>query len=1014
MVIAGSGLSTGTRTVTLSGTNTYTGGTTVGGTGTNKNLIVNVSGDQSGATGGWNIGIDNETGSHTNTVSIAAGSSVSVASGKSITLGGTTGHTGVRTLNAAGLVTNDGTLLARRAATVNVTNSWVQNGAATIATQGGYQAALNINTGGSFTYANATPFALNTSTSENTVTNITVNGGTFTTGTAIRNNAGALTPGNTAYSQLVLTNSGALVLSAPVTQLLTNNIGNIRLVLGETGTGGVIDTNGFDTAIDKPIINSTGQIGKLVKRGAGTLTLSGTLSYTGSTTVEAGTLDMAVASLPDGAAVALTTGATLNLSHNGIDAVGMFSIDGDAQLPGKWGRVGSIASLGADHESALITGDGLLDNSNGAAPFYWDGTGTSWASLSAWSYAAADTIPDPAEVPSATSTVNFGIDGLAVDQFVSLNGDQAAKTLTFRSPVVYTITGGNADHSLTVGGITVESGTLGPEIGSDIAGQAVSLVLSAGQTWNNLATGAFLTARNGVALGGFNLTLAGAGGYDLKGVVSGAGSILKSGGGTLFLSGANTFTGSVTVDQGAVVVSGDQSAATGSWLLRGYGSAGTTFNTVATTVVWDSGSTRTLGAGNSIQLGNTAAVGGTTLQTLACGATVTANGSVYVGRGGRLNLTSGADWTQNGALSIITQGGGSAALTIAAGAKLTYAGASPIQLDAATGSNSVLTDLAVDGGTLATGKAIHNTVTTVNTGTSSRITLSKGGTLKLTASVADIFTTAGATRTFELGTGGGTIDTQTFATTLAVPVTGTGSLAKAGTGVLTTTGTNTYTGETLVSEGTLEVAGANFADEAAVTVATGATLTLNFTGGPDVVGSLTLGGTVLGPGTYSAATHPGLLAGTGSLKIVAPDPFLAWIEGFGLDPADQDRTDDPDGDGMANVVEYLTGGNPAVAADRGRLWVGTAGNKLVLSLAIRGEGTTFAGSPSPEATVDGATARIQGSSDLGAFTAPVSETSFVLPAGWPATAPAGFSYHTFQLDASAGLPNKGFLRVSAE
>ncbi|MBN8460758.1 MAG: autotransporter-associated beta strand repeat-containing protein [Verrucomicrobia bacterium] len=1015
LIVAGSGISTGTRTVTLSGTNTYTGGTTVGGTGTSKNLIVNVSGDQSGATGGWNIDVNNEATTATSTVSFNSGSAVSVATGKTITLGGTSGHFGARTLNANGTLTNDGSLLVRRSSTVNVGGSWTQNGTATVATQGGGQAALTINTGGSFTYASATPFALNTSTSENTVTNLTVNGGAFTTGTAIRNNTGALTPGNTAYSQVVLTDGGTLRLSASVAQLLTNNVGNIRMLVGETGAGGVIDTNGFDTAIDKPVINVAGQAGKLTKLGTGTLTLSGANSYTGATQVNGGKLETTTPTqLSDEAALVLATGATLALNHTGTDTVGMFTIDGEAQATGKWGRVGSVAALGADHESALITGDGLIDNTNNAAPFYWDGTGTGWAATGAWSISPLATTPDPVATPVSTSTVYFGTDDLADDQTVLLNGDQSAKSLTFRSPVVFTLTGGDADHELALGGLTIESGALGPVIGSDTSGQAVDLLLSASQTWNNLAAGTYLTTRNGLSLGGFTLTLAGPGQFDLAGPLSGTGSILKRGTGTLLLGGANTHTGSTTLDEGAISAAGNQNAATGSWLLRGYGPSGTTFNTVATTATWEAGSTRTLATGNTIQLGNTAAVGGTALQTLNCAGTVTANGSTYVGRGGRLNLTTGADWTQNGALSVITQGGGSAALTIAAGAKLTYAGTNPIQLDAATGSNSVLTDLSVDGGSLATGKAVHNSVTTVNPGTSSRITLSNGGTLKLTASVADIFTTAGATRTFVLGAGGGTIDTQAFSTTLTVPVTGTGSLEKAGTGVLTTTGTNTYTGETIISAGTLEVAGANFADEAAVTVAAGATLTLNFTGVPDVVGSLTLGGTVLGPGTYDAATHPGLLAGTGSLKIVAPDPFIAWIEGFGLAPADQDRTDDPDGDGMANVIEYLTGGNPADASDRGRVWVGTAGNKLVLSLAIRGEGTTFAGSPSPEATVDGATARIQGSTDLGAFTAPVSETSFVLPAGWPATAPTGFSYHTFQLDASAGLPNRGFLRVRAE
>jgi hypothetical protein len=38
--------------------------------------------------------------------------------------------------------------------------------------------------------------------------------------------------------------------------------------------------------------------------------------------------------------------------------------------------------------------------------------------------------------------------------------------------------------------------------------------------------------------------------------------------------------------------------------------------------------------------------------------------------------------------------------------------------------------------------------------------------------------------------------------------------------------------------------------------------------------------------------------------------FATWIGGFGLNPADQDFNDDPDGDSIPNGIEHVFGSNP--------------------------------------------------------------------------------------------------------
>jgi len=84
-------------------------------------------------------------------------------------------------------------------------------------------------------------------------------------------------------------------LGAAIANLTTN----MQFTLG-TG-GGVIDNNGFSTTLSGIATNGSGAAlaggisgaGSLTKINAGTLTLTGTNSYTGNTTVGAGTLTLA-------------------------------------------------------------------------------------------------------------------------------------------------------------------------------------------------------------------------------------------------------------------------------------------------------------------------------------------------------------------------------------------------------------------------------------------------------------------------------------------------------------------------------------------------------------------------------------------------------------------------------------------------------------------------------------------------------------------------------------------------
>ncbi len=147
--------------------------------------------------------------------------------------------------------------------------------------------------------------------------------------------------------------------------------GNIDSVT--TNGASIIDTNGRSMGISAVIAGSGG----LTKSGAGTLALGGLNTYAGETIVTEGVLGISTDdTLADGAAVRIAaSGASLDLTFSGDDVVDSFYIGGVQQLSGKWGRTGSIIALGAAHESALITGDGLLNVTNGST----SGNFASWA-----------------------------------------------------------------------------------------------------------------------------------------------------------------------------------------------------------------------------------------------------------------------------------------------------------------------------------------------------------------------------------------------------------------------------------------------------------------------------------------------------------------------------------------------------------------------------------------------------------------------------------------------------------
>jgi len=89
----------------------------------------------------------------------------------------------------------------------------------------------------------------------------------------------------------------------------------------------------------------------------------------------------------------------------------------------------------------------------------------------------------------------------------------------------------------------------------------------------------------------------------------------------------------------------------------------------------------------------------------------------------------------------------------------------------------------------------------------------------------------------------------------------------AGASTLSLLGTNGYSGNTSVTNGTLEILTATLATNSTITIASGATLQLDFPETNTVAG-LILGGAAQSAGVYNNASNPSFLAGAGSLLVV--------------------------------------------------------------------------------------------------------------------------------------------------
>ncbi len=158
-------------------------------------------------------------------------------------------------------------------------------------------------------------------------------------------------------------------------------------------------------------------------------------------------------------------------------------------------------------------------------------------------------------------------------------------------------------------------------------------------------------------------------------------------------------------------------------------------------------------------------------------------------------------------------------------------------------------------------------------------------------------------------------------------VSGSSSVNKTGAGTLTFSGTHDRQGNTMITGGTLSMSSASLADAWDISIATGATLDLNFAGS-DTVHALYLNGVATRIGTWgglssSATNKDSRLSGTGILNVTSGLTTLAsWASVHNLSGDDALETADPDHDGVGNRLEFVLGTDPSESDSASRKPVG--------------------------------------------------------------------------------------------
>jgi len=771
------------------------------------------------------------------------------------------------------------------------------------------------------------------------------------------------------------TSSGITVNGASAKYVHTSSAASTRTITltrgAVDGTGTLGTVNVADTP-DALLANGNG--------GTGSLTL-GALNFGGNAT-----LGLNYAS---GVRPLNVTGSLVTTPANGVVTVNVASpgwTTGTHNLVGFGGFSGAVSDFALGTVSGLNSRQslGALGVTSGNLTLQINGDNPRWtgAQSSAWTTDAVGGARNWRLVTAGTATEYLAGDEVLFDDTATgstnveiTTANVAPATTTFNnSTKSYTLSSaggfGISNGSLTKSG----SGTVVLLTPNTYTGVTTitggTLQLGNGSTDGSIATSAAI-ANNGTLA--YNL----AGNHTYSGVITGTGSVVKSGPGVLTLTGANTYAGGTTVNGGKLVASvnglngGPITLASGGTLTftgnnqistSALTGAGAVLNDSANTLVFTgdhsgfTGSFTHSAANNNSQFNSALSGSANASYTLAAGELIFAANGDYTVKFGSLtslagnirggNTATGTATLEVGALGANTSLAGNLNNGTTKILALRKVGSGALTL---SGNNSYGGGTVINGGALVLNGAL--------TAAANAVTVASGATLRGNGNIAGSTTVDG---TLAPGDSVGVL-TATGALTLNAGATtrlelnglarGTEHDGVNALGAFTQGGTLSLVFGSTVAAGNytlFQINGVNSGAFASVTAASTATPTPVSLANSSGVWSGTLDGVSL---SFNPTT--GVLTASGGVTRTA---LQTWrFDQFGVydDAANvlAGDTEDFDGDGLANLLEYALGSDPKTAG-ASPIIVARSGNVLTLTYSRR--------SPADLAL----TYTVQGSSDL--------------------------------------------------